>query len=458
VLSPIRLLCRIHTAGRLGQAHDAPAVPCIESMKATTVTSPQPLRIAHIINEPFSLEGANGVQQVVYCLARALAEIGHSVAVFSREGGTHVLEDSAEVRPRTSATVLPARGTSLRQRFLAQYLEPNLVEDIRTWQPDILHFHSVHIPQNVALAAYLGRAGIPYCVTVHGGLFRAALRRGRVKKAVFNLFFERRYLNEARFIHAVSPHETQVIRRHGVDRPIVVVPNGLPPDANIRALQPDALYVENPWLRDRRVFMFIGRLDPWQKGLDLLIEGFAQACLRGAGLVLVGPDCRGSRRTMATLADRLGISSQVVFTGPAFGQDRADLFAAADVFVHPSRWEGLSLSVVAAAAEGKPCLITREADPLGELERAHAAILVEATVSSIAAGLSRAATLSGDELQLMGMRARCVVKAHLKWPSIAGRLVEAYRSALNELREPLRPSTGSHSPSDSSEIVADEAH
>ena len=140
--------------------------------------------------------------------------------------------------------------------------------------------------------------------------------------------------------------------------------------------------------------MFIGRLDAWQKGLDLLIEAFAQAGLREAGLVLVGPDYRGSRRELERLANRLGISSQLVFIGPAFGEDRANLFAAADVFVHPSRWEGLSLSVLAAAAAGKPCLITRDADPFGELERAQAAIFVETNVSSIAEGLRRAAALN----------------------------------------------------------------
>ena len=108
-----------------------------------------------------------------------------------------------------------------------------------------------------------------------------------------------------------------------------------------------------PWLRDRRVFMFIGRLDPWQKGLDLLIEAFAHAESARRRPRPGGPDCRGSRRNLERLAERHGISSQVVFTGPAFGEDRANLLAAADVFVHPSRWEGLSLSVLAAAAAGK---------------------------------------------------------------------------------------------------------
>ena len=144
----------------------------------------------------------------------------------------------------------------------------------------------------------------------------------------------------------------------------------------------------------------------------------------------MGPDCRGSRRALATRAERLGISSRVVFIEPAFGQERANLFAAADVFVHPSRWEGLSLSVLAAAAAGKACMLTREADPLGDLERSRAAVVVDASVSSIATGLKQAASLSREELHIMGTRAQRVAETHFSWPSIAARLVEAYRRAL----------------------------
>ena len=392
-----------------------------------------PLRIAHVANEAFGLETANGVQHVVYCLAHAQAEIGASVAVFTRDDrAVHVLSGGAEPAPPHVRTVCSGSDKSLRERLLSRYFERTLAEDVLAWQPDFVHFHSVHIPQNIALALHLARAGIPYCVTVHGGLFGAALQRGRLKKTLFKLFFERHYLNEARFIHALSPHESEVLRRHGVDRPIVVVPNALPPDASIEASRPDALYAQHPWLRDRQVFMFVGRLDPRQKGLDLLVEAFAHCRLRDAALVLVGPEYRGSRKALARLAERFGVSSDLVILEPAFGQDRANLLAAADVFVHPSRWEGVSLSVLAAAAAGKPCLITREADPLGELERAQAAVIVEARVSSIAEGLKQAASLSRHELQVMGALARSVAEAHFSWPAIAEQLVAAYRSALEK--------------------------
>ncbi|MGH8722065.1 MAG: glycosyltransferase, partial [Burkholderiales bacterium] len=314
----------------------------------------QPLRIAHVLDAPFTAAGANGVSAVVQYLARAQSDIGQSVAVFSGVDGVHVIGPGTEPagRPRSG----PARpGRPLRRRFTSRFLDPVLAEAVRAWQPDVVHFHSVHVALNVALAERLRDTGLPYCVTAHGALFPAALRRARMKKAAFRRLFERRFLREASFVHAVSPHEVGAIRGYGFDGPVVIAPNGVPAGAGVAPARPDALYAAHPSLFDRNIFMFVGRLDPWQKGLDLLIEAFARAALHNAVLVLVGPDCRGSRRSLRMLADRLGILPRVLFTGAAFGEDRANLFAAADVFVHPSRWEGLSLSVLAAAAAGKPC-------------------------------------------------------------------------------------------------------
>ena len=389
-----------------------------------------PLRIAHVTNEPFGLQTANGVQHAVYCLARAQAQVGESVAVFSRDDhALHVVSGAAEP-PRRNHMRGDRAGRSVWEWLLSRQFERSLADDILAWAPDIVHFHSVHIPQNVALACFLRRTGIPYCVTVHGALFRSALRRRRLKKAIFNLLFERDYLNGAHFIHALSACESEALREYGVKRPVVVVPNGLPPGTDVHPSQPDALYMRCPWLRDRQVFMFIGRLDVWQKGLDLLIQAFARARLRDAALVLIGPDYRGSQRALRTLAERLSIVSDVLFLEPVFGVDRANMLAAADVFVHPSRWEGVSLSVLTAAAAGKACVITRAADPLGQLEQQHAAVIVHADVSNIAQGLTRATALGSDGLRQMGLRARNVAAAYPSWESIAATMLTEIRNVL----------------------------
>ena len=360
-------------------------------------------KIAHALDAPFGTDGANGVAEAVGHLARAQADMGLSVVVFSGVDGPHVMceEDSTGI----------------------------LASDVIAWKPDILHFHSVHVPRHIVIAARARHAGIAYCVTTHGGLCPAALQRGHLKKAVFNLVLERHFLCHASFVQALGPHEVPAIRNYGFDGPIVKLPNAVPPNNEMpRGIEPiDASY---PRLRGRRVFMFIGRLDPWQKGLDMLIEAFSRAAPQEGLLVLVGPDCRGSRAALEGLAKEHGIGAHVVFPGALFGEDRGRLLAAADVFVHPSRWEGLSLSVLSAAASGKPCLITREADPLGGLERANAAILVEPTVPDLAAGILKAASLTPGELREMGARGRAVAAALPTWHEVAARLVEAYESVL----------------------------
>jgi glycosyltransferase involved in cell wall biosynthesis len=132
---------------------------------------------------------ANGVQRAVHSLSLALEASGHEVwrCAVEREG---------------------IRGIVGRR-------------------PDIVHLHSVHISGNILLGRRLRRAGIPYCVSTHGGLSPIAFTRGTLKKQIFKLLCERNYLNQAAFIHALTIEEAQSLRAYGVRSAITVAPNGV---------------------------------------------------------------------------------------------------------------------------------------------------------------------------------------------------------------------------------------
>ena len=242
--------------------------------------SAPPLRIAHVVNEPFSPDSANGVQQVICCLARSQAEIGHAVAVFSRDDhARYVLGEGAESRPlnrdceRARIEQLASRTASrtpLRtERWRKTCWRGNRTSSISTRST------SRRTSRWRRIFAASERRTASRCTA---DCFAAALRRRRVKKAIFNLVFERRYLNDAR-VHPGGESSRGRARsgatasRHGV----VVIPNGLPPKSDVPPSRPAALFEAHPSLKGRRVFMFVGRLDPWQKGLDLLVEAFARA-------------------------------------------------------------------------------------------------------------------------------------------------------------------------------------
>ncbi len=379
----------------------------------------QRLRLVHLASGS-GPDAANGVGKVVYQLAKAQSALGHEVSVVS-ERGTQ-MDQHANVVHRSALALA-------RNRFAraTRQISPTLTRELLAHRPDIVHMHSIHVPENVSLARRLRHARVNYCVTVHGGLCREARQRARARKKVFWWMGEREYLDGALFIHALTRDEAHDIKSHGLKREVIVAPNGIDPDSLPSATNPNALYALAPELTGRRVFVFMGRIALSQKGLDLLIQGLSFANVPDSRLVVLGPDWRNGRALLEHQVDKLGLRRQVLFVDGQTPQRCADLVAGANVFVHTSRWEGMPLAVLEAAAWQKPCLLTRMADPDGTISRGGGAIVVDATPESIAQGLRILSTLDGRQLTEMGIRARSTVVSQFKWSLTAQTLLEAYR-------------------------------
>ncbi|MDY7011640.1 MAG: glycosyltransferase, partial [Planctomycetota bacterium] len=99
----------------------------------------------------------------------------------------------------------------------------------------------------------------------------------------------------------------------------------------------------------------VGRLSH-EKGMDMLIEAFAlvKAQLPQAELVLVG-DGAERPRLEGMVAER-GLTDSVCFLG--IRDDVPALLAGFDIFVLPSRSEGLPLVILEAMAAGLPIVAT----------------------------------------------------------------------------------------------------
>jgi glycosyltransferase involved in cell wall biosynthesis len=96
----------------------------------------------------------------------------------------------------------------------------------------------------------------------------------------------------------------------------------------------------------------VGRLFK-QKDHETLLRAMAEISTAWS-LRMVGT---GSlEKYLKTLAKKLGIDSKVEFIG--FRNDIPKLLAESDVFCFPSRWEGLGLAVIEAAAAGLPVIAT----------------------------------------------------------------------------------------------------
>lgn len=122
-------------------------------------------------------------------------------------------------------------------------------------------------------------------------------------------------------------------------------------------------------LTGRKVLGFVGRF-VFQKNVPFLVEAFAMLSLadKDAFLVLVGDG--KERRQIEELIKKYDIQSSVLILSET--KNVENYYALFDLFVLPSRFEGLPLVAVEAQAMGIPCLlsdeITKEVDLSGKCQ------------------------------------------------------------------------------------------
>jgi glycosyltransferase involved in cell wall biosynthesis len=369
--------------------------------------------IVHFLQGRCNPDSANGVEKTVYYLSCHQASLGHDVHIVSLTGKKPIPIEGVHVH-HCNPPLFPL-------------LLPEEVPDIIALiAPNIVHFHSMYVWPNVLLAYHLRRLQIPYAVTPNGNCSRELLRRRWYLKLPYKYLLERPYLNRARVIHSVG--DTQQIRDYGVVVPVVIAPNGIDRKAIPTSASANPILTARPDWQGRTVFCYVGRLDLAQKGLDLLLESFAQALQRNPslGLVLVGPDWKGYKAKLINLARSLLISHAVYFAGPAYQQTKFNFILSSDFFVHTSRWEGLPFSVLEALACGKPCLVSAAANPCGLIGAYKAGKEVELTAVDIANAIVEMAQTKGGQRATLSKEAHKLVDVELQWPTIAKHVTDAY--------------------------------
>ncbi|HLK67178.1 MAG TPA: glycosyltransferase [Bryobacteraceae bacterium] len=115
--------------------------------------------------------------------------------------------------------------------------------------------------------------------------------------------------------------------------------------------------VRNPKQRGPYQVVTVGSLAQLYKGTDVLIDAAARCVRAGLDLTLciVGGGKHGAG--LMALAERLGIGPRIRFLGQVTaGEPVRRILDAADLFVLPSRTEGLPRAMIEAMARGLPCI------------------------------------------------------------------------------------------------------
>jgi glycosyltransferase involved in cell wall biosynthesis len=245
--------------------------------------------------------------------------------------------------------------------------------------------------------------------------------------------------------HAISDHVAETMaQRLGVPRGrIDVVPRGRDA-ASLGTRAPDRRDAARAalGLSPGAPMVLAAARHEHQKGLDVLLEAFPAVLERvpGARLVIAGRAGNQTSRLERT-AERLRLGSRVSFLG-ARG-DVPELLCAADLFVVPSRWEGLGSVLLEAMALEAP-IVASDLPAVREVVTDEVTALLVPPDRPDALATVVAATLADPAAAVN--RARRARRRFLEWYGIdrvADEMLRFYRHALAGAGDHARAATRS---------------
>lgn len=310
--------------------------------------------------------------------------------------------------------------------------------DLRVWlsgpeRPDLVLLNGMFLPSVYMLSRDLRRARVPYVLAPHDPYNTFMFRKSAVRKAVYWRLFERRVLEDSLAVQVLDSRHALWLRRRGVSTPTLCVPCGhdTEPDAAPKAEQ--ATPTNRPVS-----FYFLGRIDAYNKGLDLLIDAFAETMSdKPARLVVQGPDW-GDLKALQAKADRHGHAAAITFLPPEFERAAMDMVGEHDVVCVPSRYEGFSLQALEGMLAGRVILSTDICGISPFVERADCGVVVPSTADGVAAGL-RTLWNRRAEWPEMGRRGQTLARKTLRWDDIARQALTHYETLVAPSLPPTNP-------------------
>ncbi len=369
-----------------------------------------------------------GAGQATAALAREFAAAGHAVLVLtSRFRGQPDVEFVAGYRIRRVPVARRRQDRCTPPEMLTFLASAcwTVLREVHAWRPEAtIAFFGIPSGPVAWLLKVVG--GVPYIVSLRGGdvpgfqPYDLARLHQLLGPAIRFLW------KKSAAIVANSRGLQALGQRFAPELPIRVIPNGV--DAAAFHPAPEGTAPRSGPVR----LLFVGRV-VFQKGLDVLLRALA-ALPRELDyeLEIIGD---GDARPALTLEiAQLGLAPRVTFAGWCDRAHIAERYRAADLFVFPSRDEGMPNGVLEAMASGLPIVATAIAgseELVREGENGH--LVPPEDHAALSAALSRriAAPETG---RAMGRASRAIIEREYTWSRVAA-------CYLDLLREKCAPST-----------------
>jgi glycosyltransferase involved in cell wall biosynthesis len=357
------------------------------------------------------LPKVDGVSKTAFLALRYLQRTGREVLVFAPDIAPPAIGESRIVR-------LPSLGASIAPESRLALPHPVIWRELDNFQPDLVHVFSPALAASSAIS-YARAKLIPVIANFQTDLPAYAPYYGAPAVVPLVRAWLRHWHRQSTLTLAPSHYTANQLRREGYRRlrrwGRGVNSAHFHPRRRSQAMRDRLLDGRSP---DSLIYLYVGRLSV-EKGVDTLRE---LAALPGVALTLVGD---GPQRPELE-AQFAGTETR--FTGYLFGDELAEAYASADVFVFPGLTETFGQVVQEALASGLPVLTVNQGGVVDLVQDGVSGFVLEPN----AAAFAQAAARLRDDMALrqrMGQAARAFAEGN-PWEKVLAQLEGHYREAL----------------------------
>ena len=294
---------------------------------------------------------------------------------------------------------------------------------------NVVHFIGFFFPEFLFAARMTIARGIPYVISPLSNLQCYALERSWLKKRIFLMLGGTRFLRRASAIHSFGSSETESILNLGFRGDIFEIPLGLHLESHADRANGKQHGDESVnEIGSKNYVLFFGRLDIFQKGLDLLLEGFEIYCKNnpaGLKLVIAGRSWNGSDEWLRSRIATMACANSIVFVGETSDHTKFELMEKARALIYPSRFDGPPRPLRDALASGVFVLASRQSNIYPDLERHGLGLFFDANRVGVAEAIKAIAAEVTPPVSGLG-------RSLLDWRATAGHYVDMYRSIVND--------------------------
>lgn len=285
-------------------------------------------------------------------------------------------------------------------------------------KPDLIVIHDIYSVRLLFYYLKYIKGKYKYIAIPHGGLMRVSQKKSHIKKMIANALFYRYYFKKAEAVQYLSSAEYNGSIHY--NKRNIIIPNGISvPERKLYQVHEGAFSL-----------IYVGRIAPLQKGLDILIEAVSldkdYFVSNNIKVLLFGADYKNGAQYLQQLISTKGLEEIVIMNSEGlYGEEKKRKLLDSNVFIQVSRWEGMPSGLLEAFSLGLPVIVSKETGLAEDVQKSKCGFVAELNAESILKSI-KVIYEEKDTLENLSSNAYELSKKYT-WDKIAEYTIEEYK-------------------------------